>query len=122
MRPLTDTLPKPLLEVAGKPLIEYHIEKLAAIGVEQIVINHAWLGDKIEALLGDGSRFGVRIVYSAEGSALETAGGIVNALPLLCPTEAEQTFWVLNGDVYCDVDFGLFASEPGLWSRPLING
>ena len=106
MRPLTDNLPKPLLEVAGKPLIEYHIEKLVAAGIRHIVINHAWLGDKIEAQLGDGSRFGVRISYSAEGTALETAGGIVNALPLLCPTDSEQTFWVLNGDVFCDVDLG----------------
>jgi MurNAc alpha-1-phosphate uridylyltransferase len=101
MRPLTDTLPKPLLPVAGKPLIVHHIERLASIGIRQIVINHAHLGEKIEAALGDGTRWGVEIRYSAEAEALETGGGIFHALPLL----GEAPFIVLNGDVWCDLDF-----------------
>lgn len=102
MRPLTDKTPKPLLPVAGKPLIEYHIEKLAAIGVRDIVINHAWLGSQIPAAVGDGSRFGVSINYSDEGdSALETGGGICNALPLL----GDEPFIVVSGDVWTDFPF-----------------
>lgn len=108
MRPLTDSLPKPLISVAGKPLIQYHIERLATAGIKNIVINHAWLGDKIEESLGDGSQFHVNIQYSAEGEALETAGGIVKALPLL----GNEHFLVLNGDVYCDVNLWRFCSEP----------
>ena len=83
MRPLTDTLPKPLLKVAGKMLIEYHLEKLKTANITDVVINHAWLGSKIEQALGDGSDYGLNIQYSAEAEALETAGGILNALPLL---------------------------------------
>src|SRR5690606_36931187 len=83
MRPLTLHTPKPLLEVGGKPLIVWHIEKLAAIGVTEIVINTAWLGEKLAEALGDGSRFGINILWSHEGEGLETAGGIINALPLL---------------------------------------
>lgn len=99
MRPLTDHKPKPLLEVGGKPLIVHHIERLQAAGITDIVINHAWLGSQIEDYLGDGSQYGVSIVYSAEGdNALETAGGIVNALPLL----GEYAFLVINGDIWCD--------------------
>lgn len=98
MRPLTDHTPKPLLEVGGKPLIVHHIERLQAAGITDIVINHAWLGSQIEAYLGDGSQYGVSIVYSAEGEALETAGGIVKALPLL----GDYAFLVINGDVWCD--------------------
>lgn len=98
MRPLTDTLPKPLLEVGGKPLIVWHIERLAAVGITDIVINHAWLGHKFPEILGDGSQFGVDIQYSAEASGLETAGGIANALPLL----GEAPFLVINGDIWCD--------------------
>lgn len=100
MRPLTDSLPKPLIPVAGKPLIEWHIEKLAAIGIHDIVINHAWLGALIERALGDGSQWGVRIQYSAEQVALETAGGIATALPLL----GSNPFLVVNGDIWCDWD------------------
>ena len=81
MRPLTDAMPKPLLEVGGKPLIVWQIEALARAGIRQIVINHAWLGEQIPAALGDGSRYGVQLHYSAEGEALETAGGIAKALP-----------------------------------------
>lgn len=99
MRPLTDHRPKPLLLVAGKPLIEYHLEALAQAGFKDIVINHAWLGAQIENALGDGSQFGVHIHYSPEdGQALETGGGIFNALPLL----GDDTFLVVNGDVWTD--------------------
>ncbi len=98
MRPLTDTLPKPLIPVAGKPLIQWHIEKLAAAGIKEIVINHAWLGALIEQTLGDGHQWGVHIRYSAETVALETAGGIATALPLL----GTDPFLVMNGDIWCD--------------------
>lgn len=98
MRPLTDHTPKPLLAVGGKPLIVWHIEKLAAAGIHDIVINHAWLGEQFPAQLGDGSHWDVRLHYSAETSALETAGGIRQALPLL----GTDPFLVLNGDVWTD--------------------
>ena len=101
MRPLTDTIPKPLLLVAGKPLVQYHIEKLAQAGVTEIVINHAWLGGQIEQALGDGGQWGVNIQYSAEAEALETAGGIIKALPLL----GEESFIIANGDVWSDYPF-----------------
>ncbi len=105
MRPLTDTLPKALLEVGGKPLIVWHIEKLKAAGFTQVVINHAHLGAKIEAMLGDGARFGLPIVYSLEPEALETAGGIANALALL----AEPAFAAINADVFSDYDYAKLA-------------
>jgi MurNAc alpha-1-phosphate uridylyltransferase len=102
LRPLTDTLPKPLLAAGGKPLIVWHLERLAACGFEDIIINHAHLGQKIEAALGDGRRFGVDIRYSPEPpGALETAGGIAKALPLL----GDDSFLVVNGDIFCDWDF-----------------
>ncbi|MEH6357620.1 MAG: nucleotidyltransferase family protein [Pseudomonadales bacterium] len=101
MRPLTDISPKPLLQVGGKPLVQYHIEKLAQAGVTEIVINHAWLGEKIEQTLGDGSQWGVNIQYSAEAKALETAGGIIKALPLL----GDESFIIVNGDVWSDYPF-----------------
>ena len=101
MRPLTDTLPKPLLRVGGKPLIVWHIENLVRAGFTQIVINHAHLGHLIEAVLGDGSQFGAHIHYSSEPEALETAGGITQALPLL----GKDPFLVVNGDIYIDYDF-----------------
>mgnify|MGYP000933034416 CR=1 FL=1 len=111
MRPLTDTCPKPLLAAGGKPLIVWHIERLAAAGIRDLVINHAHLGLMIEDALGDGSRFGVRIAYSAEGKALETAGGIARALPLL----GNAPFVVVNGDVFCDADLAaLRAAAEGL--------
>jgi len=100
MRPLTDHTPKPLLPVAGKPLIEHHIERLAESGFQEVVINHAWLGEQIEEALGDGSRWNLSIQYSAEGKALETGGGLFRALPLL-----SDPFLVINGDVWCDCDF-----------------
>lgn len=102
MRPLTDRMPKPLLPVAGKPLIVWHLERLARAGFHEIVINHAHLGDEIEALLGDGDAWNVTIHYSAEPpGALETAGGIAQALPLL----GHAPFLVVNGDIFCDWDF-----------------
>ena len=102
MRPLTDNVPKPLLEAGGKPLILWHIERLARAGVRDLVINHAHLGEQIERALGTGSRYGVTIAYSREAEALETAGGIAKALPLLGP----DPFLVVNGDIHTDVDFG----------------
>ena len=105
MRPLTDTCPKPLLEVGGKPLIVWQIERLARAGFQTIVINHAWLGEQIETALGDGSRWGVQLRYSAEHEALETAGGIVQALPLLEDDGAGEVFVAVSGDVYADFDY-----------------
>ncbi len=99
MRPLTLTTPKPLLKVGGKCLIEYHIERLVDAGITEIVINHAWLGEQIEAYLGDGARYGARIRYSAETEPLETGGGIRKALPLLADG-GEKAFIVLNGDLF----------------------
>lgn len=101
MRPLTDSTPKPLLAAGGKPLVVHTIERLRAAGVRDIVINHAHLGTMIETALGDGGRYGVSIRYSREGEALETAGGIATALPLLGAAE----FVVVNGDIYCDYDY-----------------
>jgi MurNAc alpha-1-phosphate uridylyltransferase len=101
MRPLTDTTPKPLLPVAGKPLIGYHLEALARAGIQDVVINLSWLGEKIRSGLGDGHAFGVRISYTEEGPVpLETGGGIFNALPLLGP----EPFLVVNGDTWTDID------------------
>ena len=105
MRPLTDHTPKPLLVAGGKPLIVWHLERLAAAGFREVVINHAHLGAQIEASLGDGAQWGLHIRYSPEPpGALETAGGIASALPLL----GDEPFLVVNGDVYCDLDFGHF--------------
>ena len=104
MRPLTDHTPKPLLRVRGKPLIEWHLEKLAAAGVRDVVINLGWLGEKIKTHLGDGSCFGVRIAYSEEGwPALETGGGLHRALPLL----GNEPFLLVNGDVFTELPFAL---------------
>ena len=108
MRPLTDSLPKPLLAAGGKPLIVHHIEKLKRAGISELVINHAWLGHKLVAALGDGSAFGVSIRWSAEESALETAGGIVQALPLL----GSDPFLVINGDTWIDADYATLVSQP----------
>jgi MurNAc alpha-1-phosphate uridylyltransferase len=107
MRPLTDTTPKSLLAVGDKPLIAWQLEKLARAGFAEVVINHAHLGHLIEAALGDGSRFGLSIRYSAESEALETAGGIALALPLL----GTEPFLVINADIYSDYDYSRL---PGL--------
>ncbi len=101
MRPLTDHVPKPLLKVSGRCLIEYHLIGLAKAGIREIVINHAWLGEQIQQALGDGCRWGVQINYSAEQEGLETGGGIFKALPLL----GERPFLVVNGDVWCNYPF-----------------
>ena len=117
MRPMTDTLPKPLLEVRGKPLIEYHVEGLARAGIRDIVINLAWLGNKISERLGDGSRFGVAIHYSRETpQALETAGGIFQALPRLTP----GPFLVVNGDIFTDFRFEELSLAPGFEAQLVL--
>ena len=108
MRPLTDQTPKPLLQVGGKPLIVWHLERLAAAGFKDVVINHAHLGEQIEAVLGNGGEWGVRIRYSPEKVALETAGGIANAMSLL----GDAPFLVVNGDVYTDIDFDALRLAP----------
>lgn len=110
MRPLTDTCPKPLLVVGGRPLIEWHLERLARAGIREVVINLSWLGEMIAESLGDGSRHGVSIAYSREPwPALETGGGIMQALPLL----GEDPFLLVNGDVFTDVDFTGLRIAPG---------
>lgn len=101
MRPLTDHTPKPLLKVGGKPLIIWHIERLANAGFTELIINHAHLGQQIEDNLGDGKQWGVHIHYSPEITALETAGGIAKALPLL----GDAPFLVVNGDVFTEIAF-----------------
>ncbi|MEM5340872.1 N-acetylmuramate alpha-1-phosphate uridylyltransferase MurU [Paraburkholderia azotifigens] len=111
MRPLTDTCPKPLLKVGGKALIEWQIERLARAGFTTIVINHAWLGEQFEAALGDGSRYGVSLRYSAERDALETAGGIAQALPLLEDAGRPEVFVAVAGDVYADFDYSVLRAE-----------
>jgi MurNAc alpha-1-phosphate uridylyltransferase len=123
MRPLTDTRPKPLLEVGGKPLIVWQIERLAQAGITTIVINHAWLGEQIEQTLGDGARHGVRLLYSAEREALETAGGIAQARALLEQDGMPCVFAGVAGDVFCEFDYSRLheraarmatAAEPGM--------
>lgn len=98
MRPLTDSLPKPLLSAGGKPLLQYHLEALARIGVTEVIINLAYLGDKIREFVGDGSRFGLQVSFSPEPEPLETAGALVQAMPLL----GEAPFLLINGDVWSD--------------------
>ena len=115
MRPLTDHCPKPLLPAGGKPLIVWHIERLAAAGITELVINHAHLGAQLEATLGDGRQLGVQIAWSREAKALETAGGIAQALPLL----GDPPFAVINGDVFCDLDF---AALPAIGERLQHSG
>lgn len=118
LRPLTLHTPKPLVRAGGVPLIEYHVRALAAAGFDELVINHAWLGQQIEEYLGDGARFGVRIAWSPEGEPLETGGGIHRALPLL----GEQAFAVVNGDVWCEYDFTrLLKPLPGLAHLVLVD-
>ena len=109
MRPLTDHTPKPLLKIGGKPLIVWHLERLAKAGFKEVIVNHAHLGAQIEAALGSGAPWGLHIQYSPEKIALETAGGIANALPLL----GEKPFLVVNGDVFCEIDFAGLHLENG---------
>lgn len=109
MRPLTDLAPKPLLQAGGKPLIVWHLEKLAGIGVREVVINTSWLATQFPQALGDGSRWGLRIHYSYEGlTPLETGGGMLHALPLL----GDGPFIAVNGDIWTDYDFAALPSEP----------
>lgn len=108
LRPLTDTCPKPLIPLNGNPLIVYHLEKLAEAGVKDVVINHAWLGEQFEKTLGRGEAFGLNIDYSAEpDGGLETAGGIIKALPLL----GSDPFILINGDVFSHYDFGQLSAK-----------
>lgn len=108
MRPLTDHTPKPLLKVLGRPLIEHHIRRLAAAGITELVINVSHLAQQIIDYCGDGARWGVSIVYSKENAPLETAGGIVQALPLL----GETPFLVVNGDVWTDYPLAQLCAAP----------
>lgn len=119
MRPLTDHTPKPLIEVGGKPLIVWHLEKLAAIGVDEVVINTSWLADRFPATLGDGARWGLRLHYLHEGDTpLETGGGMLNARPLL----GETPFLLVNGDIWTDFDFARLPREPaGLAHLALVD-
>lgn len=107
MRPLTDHLPKPLLCAGGKPLIEYHLENLQRAGVRDVIINLAYLGEKIQAYLGNGERWDLQIHYSQEPEPLETGGAISCALRLL----GTETFLLINGDVWCDLEFGSFITN-----------
>jgi N-acetyl-alpha-D-muramate 1-phosphate uridylyltransferase len=117
MRPLTDHTPKPLLEVRGKPLIVYHLEKLSRLGLTDVVINLAWLGPVIRERLQDGAPWNLRIHYSDEGAqALETGGGIFRALPWLGP----DPFLIINGDVYTDYDFGTLRIAPQAWAHLVL--
>ncbi|KAA0874035.1 N-acetylmuramate alpha-1-phosphate uridylyltransferase MurU [Nitrincola tapanii] len=111
MRPLTLTQPKPLIPVLDKPLIVWHLEKLAATGIRDVVINHAWLGEKIEAYLGTGQAWGLNLEYSAESEPLETGGGILKALPKLVEQE-EECFFLVNADVWSDFDYSRFLRKP----------
>ncbi len=116
MRPLTDHTPKPLLPAGGKPLIVHHIERLVAAGLRKIVSNHAHLGHRIEATLGDGSRWGTEIRYSPEAKALETGGGIFKALPLL----DREPFLVVNGDIWTDLEFARLRLSEGLFAHLVL--
>jgi len=113
LRPLTEKTPKPLLKVGNKPLIQYHIENLASAGVRELVINTSWLGDQIEAFLGDGSRFGVDISWSREDEPLETGGGIRRALPLL----GGEPFLLINADIWMDYPLLDLVNRP--WSEEM---
>jgi MurNAc alpha-1-phosphate uridylyltransferase len=119
MRPLTEHTPKPLLSVRGKPLIAWHLERLAAIGVRDVVVNTSWLADRFAPTLGDGAHWGLRLHYSHEGAEpLETGGGMLHALPLL----GDAPFIAVNGDIWCDYDFAALPREPaGLAHLVLVD-
>jgi len=119
MRPLTNTTPKPLLQAGGKPLIAWHLEKLAALGATDVVVNTSWLAPQFPTALGDGARWGLRLHYRFEGDTpLETGGGMHNALGLL----ADAPFLAVNGDVWTDFDFSLLPAEPpGLAHLVLVD-
>ena len=107
MRPLTDQTPKPMLAVGGKPLLQHHLQNLAAAGITQVIINLAYLGEKIRDFVGDGSRFGLHVSYSQEPEPLETGGALLKALPLL----GSEPFLLINGDVWCDINLASFAQQ-----------
>ena len=119
MRPLTDAIPKPLLPVGGKPLLQHHLEALARAGFRQVVINHARFGDQIEQYFADGSDYKLQISYSAEGEEpLETGGGIRHALPLL----GDQPFLIVNGDIWTDYNFANVPDTlPGLGHLIMVD-
>lgn len=118
LRPLTLSIPKPLVPVAGRPLITYHIERLAQAGLRELVINHSWLGEQIEQALGDGSDWEVTIHYSPETEPLETGGGILKALPLL--GDGNTAFLVLNGDVYSDINLAALHLPEGMLAHLVL--
>jgi N-acetyl-alpha-D-muramate 1-phosphate uridylyltransferase len=113
MRPLTLSTPKPLLQAGGKTLIAHHLENLSANGITEIVINHAWLGEQIESSLGNGKALGVNIAWSREGEPLETAGGILLALPLLQENKGSSSFICVNSDIWTDYPFGRLPEVDG---------
>ncbi|MCS3745377.1 N-acetylmuramate alpha-1-phosphate uridylyltransferase MurU [Xanthomonas sp. 3793] len=119
MRPLTEHMPKPLLSVGGTPLIVWHLRKLAALGVDEVVINTSWLAEQFPQTLGDGSAFGLRLTYSFEGATpLETGGGMLHALPLL----GDAPFLLVNGDIWTDFDFARLSHAPeGLAQLVLVD-
>jgi len=123
MRPLTNHTPKPMLKVAGLPLIEHQVRRLVAAGITDIVINHAYLGEQIEAYLKDGSAFNCTIQYSSESEPLETGGGIYKALPLLAGEGGEDPFLLVNGDVWLDMDYASVIHTPktGLAHLVMVN-
>jgi MurNAc alpha-1-phosphate uridylyltransferase len=108
LRPLTDRIPKPMLKIDGKPLLAYHLERLSAAGITEIVINISWLADQIEDYFSDGSDFGVTIIWSREQSPLETGGGIFNALPALGPAP----FLLISGDIWTDFPIETLSIKP----------
>jgi N-acetyl-alpha-D-muramate 1-phosphate uridylyltransferase len=114
MRPLTETTPKPLLKAGGKPLIAWHLERLAAVGVREVVVNTSWLAPRFPEALGDGDRWGLRIRWSYEGpTPLETGGGMHHALPLLAEGEAsDAAFLAINGDIWTDIDLAALCASP----------
>ena len=123
MRPLTNNTPKPMLKVAGLPLIEHQVRRLVAAGITDIVINHAYLGEQIEEYLKDGSAFGCSIQYSAESEPLETGGGIFKALPLLQADSNDEPFLLVNGDVWTELDLSGLLKTPlkGLAHLVMVN-
>lgn len=122
LRPLTDHVPKPLVKVGGESLLSHHLRKLVAAGIQEVVINHAWLGEQIEAHIGEGSEYGVKVHYSSETEgALETAGGILKALPMVSPDE--RPFLVVNGDVFTEFDFTSLVQrslDASLWGHLVL--
>lgn len=117
MRPLTDHTPKPLLYAGGKPLIEYHLENLRCAGIHEVIINLAYLGEKIRAHLGDGKQFNLNITYSSEPEPLETGGAILHALDLL----GEEPFLLVNGDVWCDLEIAQFIQQSSIKNKLAEN-